>query len=105
MKKISEALAAMRSCIKSGEPWTSTMEGVFVAATAELVRDAGTRDGFAGLAMQALVGNPAASQAICDNDPRYDETNFADVVALNAYGFSDAMMRARHKEPAPAESP
>lgn len=35
-KKIREAMAAMRSCIKSGEPWTPKMEEVRDAALAEL---------------------------------------------------------------------
>jgi hypothetical protein len=67
--------------------------------------DADKRDGFAACAMQALLSNPVASQRICDMDPRYNEKNFAEVVALNAYEFADAMMAARDRKPAPVESP
>jgi len=56
------------------------------------------RDRFAGLAMQALLGDYTVSQSICDNDPRYNEKNFAEVVALNAYDFADAMLKARIKK-------
>lgn len=35
-KKIHEALSAMRSCIKCGEPWTPEMEEICVAAKGEL---------------------------------------------------------------------
>lgn len=52
------------------------------------------RDYIAAKAMQTLVGG-AAAQNICDRDPRYDGTNFGSVVALNAYEFADAMLRAR----------
>jgi hypothetical protein len=52
------------------------------------------RDYFAAKAMARLINGPAA-QNICDRDPRYDETNFADVVAVNAYEFADAMLKAR----------
>lgn len=52
------------------------------------------RDYFAGKALPALVAGPAA-QNICDHDSRYDETNFAQVVAINAYEFADAMLRVR----------
>lgn len=34
--KITDALAAMRSCIKCGEPWTPTMDEMFADATREL---------------------------------------------------------------------
>lgn len=58
------------------------------------------RDAFALAAMQALLSNWQASQKICDSDPRYQKQadglfNFADVVALNAYEFSDAMLKVR----------
>jgi hypothetical protein len=35
-QKIHEALAAMKSCIKSGEPWTATMELAYLQAMTEL---------------------------------------------------------------------
>lgn len=34
--KTREALSAMRSCIKSGEPWTQKMEEVYIAASYEV---------------------------------------------------------------------
>lgn len=68
-------------------------------------KNSAQRDHFAGLAMQALIGDYAVSQAICDRDPRYNGCNFAEVVALNAYDFADAMLRVRSKKPAPAKAP
>jgi hypothetical protein len=35
MRSVQEALAAMRSCIKSGEPWTETMQRAYDAAMSE----------------------------------------------------------------------
>lgn len=52
------------------------------------------RDYFAAQVLPGLVSAQAA-QDICDNDPRYDGSNFAKVVALNAYEFADAMLKAR----------
>lgn len=57
------------------------------------------RDYFAAKALAGIVGNFDVSRAICDNDPRYDDTNFAQVVALNAYEFADAMLKAREAKP------
>ena len=49
------------------------------------------RDWFAGLAMQQMIAGPGA-QVVADRDQRYDETNFAQIVADNAYNFADAMI-------------
>lgn len=48
-------------------------------------------------AMHALISNPVASQNICNEDPRYQKMpdghyNFAQVVALNAVEFADALV-------------
>lgn len=52
------------------------------------------RDWFAGLAMQAAFAGPGA-RMVADRDERYDETNWCDVVASNAYVMADAMLKAR----------
>lgn len=64
------------------------------------------RDYFAAKAMQAMVaGDGAAMVAI--RDGRYDETNWKQIVSLNAYEFADAMLDIRGKRPQPlmAKSP
>jgi len=60
------------------------------------------REYIAAKAMAALIGNPVASQCICNNDPRYKkqadgQCNFADVVALNALEFADALLATLDK--------
>lgn len=52
------------------------------------------RDWFAGLAMQASFAGHGAQQ-LADRDDRYDETNWSEVVAANAYEMADAMLKAR----------
>jgi hypothetical protein len=54
------------------------------------------RDWFATYAMQAIYGGEGA-RIVADRDSRYDETNWAEVVALNAYEMADAMLKARTK--------
>jgi hypothetical protein len=54
------------------------------------------RDWFAGMAMQAIYGGEGARQ-VADRDGRYDETNWGEVVAANAYEMADAMLRQRGK--------
>jgi hypothetical protein len=56
----------------------------------------------AARAMQALISNATASQLLCNLDPRYKEQpdghcNFAEVVAINAVEFADALIRALKK--------
>ncbi len=58
------------------------------------------RDWLAGLAMQAAFAGPGA-QVIADRDSRYDETNWAEVVAANAYEMADAMLAERTKNDKP----
>jgi hypothetical protein len=55
------------------------------------------RDYFAAKAMQSIfAGDGATMVANCDG--RYNgETNWADVVALNAYEMADAMLKEREK--------
>lgn len=55
------------------------------------------RDYFAGLAMQSMFAGPGA-QVVADRDERYDESNWAEVVALNAYEMADAMLKVRGEE-------
>ncbi len=52
------------------------------------------RDWYAGLAMQAAFAGVGAQQ-LADRDGRYDGTNWAEIVALNAYEMADAMLTAR----------
>lgn len=54
------------------------------------------RDWFAGQAMQAMFAGPGARD-VADRDDRYDETNWAQVVASNAYEMADAMLAERAK--------
>ena len=54
------------------------------------------RDYFAAMAMQAIFGGVGAQQ-VADRDKRYDETNWAEVVAANAYEMADAMLNQRGK--------
>lgn len=58
------------------------------------------RDEFAMAALISMVAGPGA-RMVADRDNHYDgETNWKEVVALNAYEFADAMMDARKpKEP------
>lgn len=55
------------------------------------------RDWFAGQAFAAMVAGEGALM-VADRDERYDETNWAEVVASNAYNFADAMLAARTKK-------
>lgn len=55
------------------------------------------RDYFAAQAMQAIYGGPGA-RMVADRDERYDETNWAEVVASNAYEMADAMIAERAKQ-------
>ena len=48
-------------------------------------------------AMHALISNPVANQCLCDDDPCYQKLpdgqyNFAQVVAINAIEFADALI-------------
>lgn len=58
------------------------------------------RDWFAGMAMQAMCAGPGA-RMVADCDQRYDETNWKEVVASNAYDFADAMILQRSKPTTP----
>jgi hypothetical protein len=52
------------------------------------------RDYFAGQALSAIFGGTGARD-VAARDGRYDETNWADVVAANCYEMADAMLAAR----------
>jgi hypothetical protein len=54
------------------------------------------RDYFAAKAMQSMTAGPGA-RMVADRDGRYDETNWAEVVAMNAYEIADAMLAHRQK--------
>jgi len=56
------------------------------------------RDYFAAKAMQSMTAGPGA-QMVADRDGRYDETNWAYIVASNAYAIADAMIEARKEKP------
>ncbi len=55
------------------------------------------RDWLAGLAMQSIFGGVGAQQ-VADRDDRYNETNWAEVVAKNSYEMADAMIAEGRKE-------
>lgn len=52
------------------------------------------RDYFAAQVLSAIAAGDAAKMA-ADRDGRYDETDWKEVVAANAYEFADAMIRHR----------
>lgn len=54
------------------------------------------RDYFAAQAMSAIFCGDGA-RMVADRDERYDETNWAEVVAANAYEMADAMIAERAK--------
>ena len=54
------------------------------------------RDYFAAKVMQTIYAGNGA-RMVADRDKRYDETNWDEVVALNAYEMADAMLEARKK--------
>jgi hypothetical protein len=57
------------------------------------------RDYFAAKAMQSIFAGDGATM-VANRDGRYDgETNWAEVVALNAYEMADAMLEAREVRP------
>lgn len=58
------------------------------------------RDYFAAGAMQAVFAGPGA-RMVADRDGRYNEDNWAEVVAANAYEMADAMIAERAKQPTP----
>lgn len=53
-------------------------------------------DHFAGLAMASIFTGSGA-RIVADRDERYDETNWAEVVASNAYDMAEAMMAERKR--------
>lgn len=61
-----------------------------------LMERATLRDHFAGLAMSAMCAGEGA-RMVAVRDDRYDETNWAEVVAKNAYEFADAMLKERER--------
>lgn len=55
------------------------------------------REWLAGLAMQGLLSNYEARVKICNTDPRYNDENFAEVVAINSVEFADALLKQLDK--------
>jgi hypothetical protein len=53
-------------------------------------------DYFAAKAMQAMCAGEGA-RMLADRDERYDETNWAQIVADNSYNFAEAMILERQK--------
>jgi hypothetical protein len=49
------------------------------------------RQWYAGMAMQSIFGGIGA-QIVANRDGRYDETNWAEVVAKNSFEMADAMI-------------
>lgn len=71
--------------------------GIYLATSANVKDNAQVigftkREEIAARAMAALIGNWEASCKICDSDPRYDGTNFKEVVAINSAEFADALL-------------
>ncbi len=54
------------------------------------------RDYFAGQALTAMVAGDGA-RMVAARDERYDETNWREIVASNAYDFADAMLAERER--------
>lgn len=52
------------------------------------------RDYFAAKVMQSIFAGQGA-RMVADRDQRYDETNWAEVVAKNSYEMADAMLKER----------
>lgn len=77
-----------------GGPAFPTMMKIGDIATAE--GGLTVRDWFAAKAMTAIFGGQGAD-IVAARDSRYDETNWAEVVALNAYEMADAMLAERRK--------
>jgi hypothetical protein len=55
------------------------------------------RDYFAAKVMQAIVAGDGA-RMVAARDGRYDETNWGQIVAANAYEMADAMLTHRAKK-------
>lgn len=55
------------------------------------------RDYFAAKAMASMFAGDGA-QMVANLDGRYDETNWTEIVSLNAYEIADAMLKERSKE-------
>jgi hypothetical protein len=54
------------------------------------------RQWYAGMAMQSIFGGIGA-QIVANRDSRYDETNWAEVVAKNSFEMADAMIAESEK--------
>lgn len=55
------------------------------------------REWYAGMAMQSIFGGIGA-QIVANRDGRYDETNWAEVVAKNSFEMADAMIAEREAQ-------
>lgn len=55
------------------------------------------REEYAKAAMQALLQDENTSRWL-QRDSRYNQTNFKEVVAINAFEFADAMIAESNKE-------
>lgn len=88
-------VAARMWCDKAGD---NTMRGILINLEAAHAHDRLTslRDDFAGRAMQSIFAGEGA-RMVADRDARYDETNWVEVVASNAYEMADAMLAERNK--------
>jgi len=65
------------------------------------MNNADLKDWYAGLAMQQMCAGPGG-RMVADRDERYDETNWAQIVANNAYDMAEAMMaerKSRRRQP------
>lgn len=55
------------------------------------------RQWYAGMAMQSIFGGIGA-QIVANRDQRYDETNWAEIVAKNSLDMADAMIAELEKD-------
>lgn len=74
--------------------WTEARRLVDLLAGSSPSDTTPLRDHFAGLAMQSIFAGEGA-RMVADRDERYNETNWAQVVAANAYEMADAMLAHR----------
>lgn len=78
------------------EPGDPARDRLYIQASARAASGMTLRDYFAAKAMQACFAGEGA-RVVADRDQRYDETNWAQVVAANAYEMADAMLAERAK--------
>lgn len=84
------------SAFPHGEKWETIEPGKGRTVNSRGVLEKGMtlRDYFAAKAMQSICAGEGA-RMVADRDGRYNETNWAEIVAKNSYEFADAMLKER----------